>query len=243
MSTDRRNDLAVTEMHLKAFNSALAAFQAEVNAAKRDGKNPHFRTSYATLASVLEAVKPACRHGLSHTQICKREGDQLLLVTTLRHREGHEVSSELPLALTGDWQKFGSAYTYARRYALMGIYGIAASDDDDDGAAASAAASGTGSGGRRNGAASVSAKPVEPSPLEQRAQVISQSLTALFEADPDAIKPLVESYRAAFQVPARMPVARSLDQPERLAWFEERLGLMQAAAVEPQNATNQEANA
>lgn len=243
MSTDRRNDLAVTEMHLKAFNGALAAFQAEVNAAKRDGKNPHFRTSYATLASVLEAVKPACRHGLSHTQICKREGDQLLLITTLRHREGHEVSSELPLVLTGDWQKFGSAYTYARRYALMGIYGIAASDDDDDGAAASAMAFGTGSGGRRNGAAIGAAKAVDPSPLEQRAQVISQSLNSLFEADPDAIKPLVESYRAAFQVPPRMPVARSLDHPDRLAWFEERLGLTQVAAGQLQHALEKEQSA
>lgn len=207
-------------MH-RAFNAALSAFQGEMQAAKRDGKNPHFRNTYATLSSVIEAVKPACKHGLSHTQTLERSPDGLILVTTLRHKDGFEVRSELPLVLGNDWQRFGSAYTYARRYALMGIYGIASSDDDDDGTAASGPAP------KRPPAP---AKAAEPSPLELRTQAVTQALTALHEADPDAIKPLVEEYRAAFKVPAKTPVARSFDTPERLAWFEGRLGL---PAAEP----------
>ena len=216
MQITHQEDLDQIEANERAFNAALAAFQGEVGSAKRDGKNPHFRNTYATLASVIEAVKPATKRGLSHTQTLKRDGEALLLVTTLRHQDGHSIASELPLALGNDWQKFGSAYTYARRYALMGIYGIASSDDDDDGTAASSTTP------KRPPAP---AKPAEPSPLEQRIQAVTQALTALHEADPDAIKPLVEEYRAAFKVPAKTPVARSFDTPERLAWFEGRLGL------------------
>lgn len=203
----------------RAFNAALAAFQAEVGAARRDGRNPHFRATYATLASVIEAVKPASKHGLSHTQTCLRDGDQVLLVTSLRHAEGFELLSELPLTIGNDWQRFGSAFTYARRFALMGIYGIASADDpaDDDGDSASNPAP------KKSPA---TGKTAEPSPLERRAHAVTQALTALHEADPDAIKPLVEGYRTAFKVPAKTPVARSFDQPERLAWFEERLGLL-----------------
>ena len=220
MQTVHQEDLAHIEGCERAFNAALAAFQGEVQAAKRDGKNPHFRNTYATLASVIEAVKPACKQGLSHTQTLKREGDQLLLVTTLRHKDGHAITSELPLALGNDWQRFGSGYTYARRFALMGIYGIASSDDpsDDDGTAASA-------GDGKRITATPAVKPPSPSPIEQRAQVVTQALSALHETDPEAIKPLVEDYRAAFKVPPKTPVARSFSEPDRLTWFEQRLGL------------------
>jgi len=216
----------------RAFNAALAAFQGEVGAARRDGRNPHFRTTYATLASVIEAVKPASKHGLSHTQTCLRDGDQVLLVTSLRHAEGFDLQSELPLAIGNDWQRFGSAYTYARRFALMGIYGIASADDptDDDGNSASSQPSAK--------TQSPPSKPAALSPLELRAQAVTQALTALHEADPDAIKPLVEDYRSAFKVPAKTPVARSFDSPERLAWFEERLGLPSTETSSPDAPTS-----
>lgn len=212
----------------RAFNTALAAYQGEMQAAKRDGKNPHYRNTYATLASVIEAVKPACKQGLSHTQTLERSPDGLILVTTLRHKEGFEVRSELPLALGNDWQKFGSGYTYARRFALMGIYGIASSDDpsDDDGSAASS-----------QGAAKKVAPPAQPSPLEQRIQAVTQALTALHEADPEAVKPLVEEYRSAFKVPAKTPVARSFSEPHHLSWFEQRLGLLGPNPDAPDAAT------
>lgn len=228
MHTVHQEDLAHIEGCERAFNAALAAFQGEVQAAKRDGKNPHFRNTYATLASVIEAVKPACKQGLSHTQTLKREGDQLLLVTTLRHKDGHAITSELPLVLGNDWQRFGSGYTYARRFALMGIYGIASCDDpsDDDGTAA-----GAGDGKRMTAASS--AKPPSLSPIEQRAQSVTQALTALHEADPEAVKPLVEEYRATFKVPAKTPVARSFNEPDRLSWFEQRLGFPNSNPAAP----------
>lgn len=203
----------------RAFNAALAAFQGEMKAARRDGKNPHFRTTYATLASVIEAVQPACKHGLSHTQTIEPGGDGILLVTTLRHRDGFEVRSELPIAIGNDWQKFGSAFTYARRYALMGIYGIASSEDDDDGANATQPAQ------RRQEQRVAEATATQPSITERRAKAITESLAALHDAQPDAIKPLVEEFKAAFNIPAKTQVARSLDKPEHLAWFEEKLGL------------------
>ena len=43
---------------MKTINSKLLAFQTKVNAIKKDGKNPHFKSSYATLNQILSDVKP-----------------------------------------------------------------------------------------------------------------------------------------------------------------------------------------
>lgn len=113
--------------------AALAAFQGEVTAAPKDASNPHFRCQYATLASVLQAIQPATAHGLSHTITFETSDSGPLLVATLLHIGGASIRSTLPIGFGADWQKNGSAISYARRYALMALYGLAAADDDDDG--------------------------------------------------------------------------------------------------------------
>ena len=40
------------------LNSKLLQFQSKVNAIKKDGKNPHFKSSYTTLNDILAEVKP-----------------------------------------------------------------------------------------------------------------------------------------------------------------------------------------
>lgn len=210
----------------QGFAKAMAAFQGDMNGAKRDGKNPHFRTTYATLSSVLEAIKPATKHGLSHTQTCERIGEQIILVTTLRHDGGYEVRSELPLVLGNDWQKFGSAFTYARRYALMAIYGIASADDDDDGERAVGAAPqapGPKAEAKRRAASKPQAAPA--SPLADRIEAVKAAMNALHEADPNAIQPLVAAFKEHFQLPATATVANNLDNAEHLSWLEQQLGL------------------
>ena len=122
------------------LNEALAKFQQKHHAAGKDGKaNYGF---YTTLAGGLAAAQPATEFGLCHTQtfnsIC--EGDQVIttLVTTLRHVSGEEVQSELAFPELAPnrgniMQALGSAITYARRYALLAIYGLAGDDDDAEG--------------------------------------------------------------------------------------------------------------
>ncbi len=112
--------------------TALAAAQSVMKAAPFDRTNPHFKSKYATLASIVDTVrKPLADNGLSYTQTMEIRGDALILVTTLRHISGETVLSEYPLPVMSKPQELGSALTYARRYSLSALVCIAADDDDD----------------------------------------------------------------------------------------------------------------
>lgn len=120
---------------------ALAAAQMEITDPAKDAVNPHFRSRYADLATVLKTVRPVlARHGIALTQTTQILDGALVLVTRLHWRD-EELAGYYPINPTkADPQGYGSAMTYARRYALQAIVGVAA-DDDDDGNAASAAPS------------------------------------------------------------------------------------------------------
>ena len=122
---------------------ALVQFQQEHHAAGKDGKaNYGF---YTTLAGGLNAVQPATHLGLCHTQtfdamVLPESGKVVtILVTTLKHVSGEELVSKLPfpeLQNRGNiMQALGSATTYARRYGLLAIYGLAGDDDDAESSA------------------------------------------------------------------------------------------------------------
>ena len=110
-------------------------FAAKTSEAVVTGQN---KRRYADLAAVLDAV----RAGLSANGLAviqqpfAREGGGVLLRTTLAHSSGEWMASEisLPADRMGGIQGWGSALTYARRYALAAMVGIA--QDDDDGQAA-----------------------------------------------------------------------------------------------------------
>lgn len=119
--------------------TALAKAQAAMAGAKKDSTNPHFKNKYADLASVWEACRKALtENGLSVIQFTKIVGDDRLtvLVTRLLHVSGEAVEGELPLPAGKNMQEMGSALTYARRYGLSAMVGVA--PEDDDGNAASA---------------------------------------------------------------------------------------------------------
>lgn len=113
---------------------ALAQAQAEMKAAQLDATNPFFKSKYSTLASVIEAVKPLSKYGISFTQgTITKDNGEAILITRLMHESGSSVEFEIPiLSSKKDMQTFGSALTYARRYGLSAIAGIS-SDEDDDG--------------------------------------------------------------------------------------------------------------
>lgn len=125
---------------IKELASALAKAQGQIRAALKDATNPHFRNSYATLASVWEAVRdPLSRNGLAVVQLVSSGDSDVKVETMLMHQSGEFISETLSVPVAkADAQGFGSAITYGRRYTLQAITGVA--PDDDDGNAAAAAA-------------------------------------------------------------------------------------------------------
>ena len=121
--------------------AALAKAQGQMKGAIKDSANPFFKSKYADLASVVEAIRAAfSANGLSYIQTVEpSEKDEVRVETTLLHASGEWISCgvlSLPVSKV-DAQGYGSALTYARRYSLSAAVGVA--PEDDDGNAASAA--------------------------------------------------------------------------------------------------------
>jgi hypothetical protein len=118
---------------IKELATALAKANMELHNPAFDMKNPHFKNSYASLASVRNAIIPVlATHGLSVVQLPKNDKEGLVLETMLIHLSGEYLSSEFFLpVIKKDAQGYGSALTYARRYALQAIVCVVGDEDDD----------------------------------------------------------------------------------------------------------------
>lgn len=116
--------------------AALAAAQSEFTFAVTDATGG-MKNKYATLQNVLEAIRQGLTaNGIAVIQAPMTAQNGIMLRTTLAHKSGQWMASEisLPNDRMGGIQGMGSALTYARRYALAAMVGIA--QDDDDGATA-----------------------------------------------------------------------------------------------------------
>jgi len=121
--------------------TALAMAQMNIKGAIKDSANPFFKSKYADLSSVVEAIKPAFGQcGLSYIQrIEPSDKDEVRVETILMHASGEWLSCgvlNLPVS-KADAQGYGSALTYARRYSLAAACGVGVAPEDDDGNAAS----------------------------------------------------------------------------------------------------------
>lgn len=138
----------------KLFAAMAKAFP-EIEGATKDRNNPHFKSKYADLSSVVEAIKPALvRNDLFYAQKTHDRTDGVCVETIVGHSSGEVFSfGELFVpAAKRDPQGFGSALTYARRYSLMTAFGVC--PEDDDGNAGTKALNGDGEGqgqGRTDG--------------------------------------------------------------------------------------------
>lgn len=121
---------------MKEIAKALAAAQMEMGKALKDRSNPAFRSKYADLGNVMDACMPALnKHGIAVAQTMRDE----TVVTMFIHESGEILECPVPLILgKRDMQGLGSAVTYARRYGLMSLAGIAPEDDDGNAAVAAA---------------------------------------------------------------------------------------------------------
>ena len=77
----------------------LAAAQGEMGHASKDAENPHFRSHYATLASVVDAVRaPLAKHGIAFLQGLEADGSVIRCTTRLAHASGEWIESTLTMA-------------------------------------------------------------------------------------------------------------------------------------------------
>ena len=116
---------------------ALLAAQRQITFAAKDATNPHFKSKYADLPSVIDACKPALNAaGIAFMQTAgESETPRLVLTTRLIHESGEwiEGTASCPLP-QADPQGFGSAITYLRRFGMAAIVGLYQEDDDGNGA-------------------------------------------------------------------------------------------------------------
>lgn len=124
----------------------LLEVQKEIEAIKKDSVNPHFKNRYFDINSLLAEVKPTLnKHGLVLTQGLTTVGGKLAIDTSISSfekepktrsvdevvsREKDFISYTCVLPDCPDAQKYGSAITYFRRYALQSLLAIEAEDDD-----------------------------------------------------------------------------------------------------------------
>ena len=98
---------------------ALLKAQKVMGDAIKDARNPFFKSSYADLNAVREAVIPALNeHGITVLQPMVSENGKQFVRTTLLHESGEMVWSdtEIVVGKQNDPQAAGSAISYARRY-------------------------------------------------------------------------------------------------------------------------------
>lgn len=122
-----------TSQTVEKIAPALLKAQKEITFAVKDSTNPHFKSSYADLESVIEAIKkPLNDNGIIFIQsFSPSESGKLNLTTRLMHESGEWIEDELTMPLQkNDAQGYGSAATYSRRYALAAITGLYQADDD-----------------------------------------------------------------------------------------------------------------
>ena len=121
---------------IKNLALAMNKAQAEMGGAIKGAANPFFRSKYADLSSVVQAVKePFANNGLSYVQFPIEEGGRIGVETILMHESGEYLSQSFTVHLAKqDAPQAGSAITYCRRYALQSLAGIPSEDDDGNAA-------------------------------------------------------------------------------------------------------------
>lgn len=136
---NRRNMNEQISSELNELFSALSKAQSEFLCAGKDKSNPFYKSTYADLASIVNASRPALsKNGLAVTQCIETEDGKSYLVTILGHSSGQAISSKMLLIPVDQKpQSMGSCITYFRRYAYAALVGVVVDEEDDDGNAAS----------------------------------------------------------------------------------------------------------
>jgi hypothetical protein len=121
---------------LKELAGALCKAQEAMGGAVKEKANPFFKSKYADLGAVIQAIKePFADNGLSYAQFPIERDGRIGIETILMHSSGEWLSQSFTVQLTKqDAQGAGSAITYCRRYGLQAVAGIPSEDDDGNSA-------------------------------------------------------------------------------------------------------------
>lgn len=122
---------------MKELAKALVTAQAAMSHAAKDSKNPHFKSAYSSLASVIDAVRPhLSANGLAVVQKTHDAEGGVCVETVIIHESGQEMSfgKLFVPASKHDSQGFGSALSYAKRYSIQTAMCVASADDDGEAA-------------------------------------------------------------------------------------------------------------
>lgn len=126
----------LTSDTITKITPALIKAQGEFAPAVKAKVNPHFKSKYVPLDVVIDAIaEPLRNNGIAILQQTDIQDARTVLVTRLIHESGEWIAGRYPVhPVKADPQGEGSALTYARRYALMALVGIAPEDDDGNAA-------------------------------------------------------------------------------------------------------------
>jgi len=148
--------------NINELAAAMAKAQGEIEGAVKDKSNPAFRSKYADLGAVWDAVRePLAKNGLSIIQLPRRSDNGIEVETMLMHSSGQWLSNTLGMPTAKpDAHGVGSAITYARRFSLSAFCGVAPVDDDGNAAA-----------GRETGVMGAASNSIE----QARQEIVAQS--------------------------------------------------------------------
>jgi hypothetical protein len=204
------NSPAVTPIMKTKLASALVKTQLEMGDATKGAKNPFFKSNYADLNSIREAVLPAANtNGLVVLQPTVTVDGIDYVRTLVIHESGEEMFSDTKIVAVkqNDPQAYGSAISYARRYGLQAFFNIGAVDDDGEkamGRSAPPAAPAKAAPAAKSVAAASPAAPV----VEVSAPVANPG-TASVVAATEAPKAPSTSFRPKKSEPVSAPVVEA----------------------------------
>jgi hypothetical protein len=122
---------------IKELATALAKAQGELHNPKFDATNPHYKSRFASLGAVREAVIPVfAKHGLSLSQWPLAEGNHAGCRSVLSHSSGEWMEEAFLIPVDkGNAHGYASAVTYAKRLSMQAIAAVVGDEDDDGNAA------------------------------------------------------------------------------------------------------------
>lgn len=125
----------VTSADTAKLDEALAKAQGELLVASKGKLNQHFKNKYADITAVWNACRAAlAKYGISVTQWPLHSEDGRLHMVTRLACAGEWMRALFSIPVSKqDPQGYGSATTYAKRFALAAAVGVVTDDEDDDG--------------------------------------------------------------------------------------------------------------
>ena len=139
VTEDNVPDVPTTSPSSDNLFSALVKAQLEFTPIIKDKLNPHFKSKYADLDSIMKSIRePLLRNNLLLFSFFYKVEEDVFLVTRITFAPtGENFQIDYPIVLPANEQQKGSALTYARRYSICALLNLSADADDDGNAAVS----------------------------------------------------------------------------------------------------------